>query len=386
MDMRAAGTDCVIIGGGVIGLAIARELKKRGVGKIAVVDRGPVGREASWAAAGMLAPNLECESVDEFHRFCAASLALYPRFAAELLDETGGDIELDRTGTLYLAFEEDEGASALEKYRRQRAAGIAVERVSPEEVLKLEPLVSPKVQFGLFYPGDWQVENRKLVKAFEAFCRREGVNLVENVAAEKIILRDGRAVGVEAAAGTIFADQVIVAAGAWTSMIGVEGRGLKFPVKPVRGQMIAYRGEPGRFRHVIYSHRGYVVPRADGRILVGATVEDVGFEKATTAAGVKSLEVAAAEISPFVPDREPRENWSGLRPFAADGLPVIGPVPGIEGLFVATGHFRNGILLAPITAQITAEFVVRGTDSEYFSHFGPQRFAAASKTSARTNI
>jgi len=379
-------SNIIIIGGGVIGLAIARELRKRGVGGITIVDRGSVGREASWAAAGMLAPNLECESVDEFHRFCTASLALYPRFAAELLDETGINSELDRTGTLYVAFNEDEGSRALEKYWRQRAAGIEVESPSIEEVLRLEPLVSPQVRLGLFYSGDWQVESRKLVEALESFCRKESMVLIEDAAVEKVVLRGGRVVGVETVDEAIFADLVILAAGAWSSIVDIEGLGFGIPIKPVRGQMIAYAGEPNRFRHVIYSHCGYVVPRAGGRVLVGATVEDVGFDRSVTEDGVDSLIRAADEISSFIVNGDPVDKWAGLRPFAADGLPVIGPVPGIEGLFVATGHFRNGILLAPITAEITAEFVVRGTDSEYFSLFGPQRFAAASKVSGGTNI
>lgn len=378
--------DVVIVGGGVIGLSIARELKKRGIARIAVVDRGPIGREASWAAAGMLAPNIECEEVDEFHRLCTASLELFPKFAAALLEETGVDVELDRTGTLYLAFEEIESSRALEKYRTQRAAGIKVESLSLDDVPKLESSISSKVQSGLFYPNDWQVENRKLVDGLETFCRQEGIVPIENSAVEKIETKGGRAVGIRTAREALVADHVVLAAGAWASLIDIEGLGPSFAVKPIRGQMIAYAGQAGRIRHVIYSDRGYVVPRADGRILVGATVEDAGFDKHLTEGGIKSLRDAAAEISPLILDTEPAEKWAGLRPYAADGLPVLGPIPGIDGLTIATGHFRNGILLSPITAQLIADLIADGERSKYFDLFGTERFLRASKVSGPTNI
>jgi glycine oxidase len=374
--------DVVIVGGGVIGLAIARELRKRGAGRIAVIEQGKVGREASWAAAGMLAPDLECEETDDFHRFCTSSLSLYPRFAGELLDETGIDIELDRTGTLYLAFDEAETAAAAERYARQRVAGIAVETLSTDGVLKIEPLVSSGVKFGLLYSNDWQVENRKLVAALERFCRDSRVEIVDNCRVEGVAVGPGRVTGVRSSSGVISAGRVVLAAGAWTAMVDIEG--LSLPVRPIRGQMIAYAGEPNRFRHVIYTERGYVVPRVDGRVLVGATVEDVGFDKSVTEKGVDPLARAADEVSPLITQGGAVEKWAGLRPMAADGLPVIGPVPGVDGLFVATGHFRNGILLAPLTGQIIAEYMVRGARSEYLDLFGPHRFAA--KVSGRTNV
>ncbi len=326
-------SETIIIGGGVIGLSIARELHKRGARSIAVVDKGRIGAEASWAAAGMLAPNAECHADDELFRLCTASNALYPSFAAELLDETGIDIELDRTGTLVLAFNEQEAEALEEKYAWQRSAGIAVEKLSEDEILKLEPNISPYVHSGFRYPNDWQVENRRLVTALRKYCEINGIELIENTIVESV--PSGR--------------RVIVTAGAWTNDLLPDPK-----VKPIRGQMISLAGRESRIlTHVIYSQRSYVVPRADGRILVGATVEDVGFAKQVTPEAIAELKTAASEISPSLASLDIAESWAGLRPFVAGEIPVLGRVS--ENVFVATGHYRNGILLAPITAKMIAD-------------------------------
>jgi len=328
-------TDITIIGGGVIGLSIARELRKRGAGSITVVDKGRIGAEASWAAAGMLAPNAECHADDELFRLCTASNRLYPEFATELLDETGIDIELDRTGTLVVAFSEQESAQLKAKYDWQRNAGIAVEKLSADEILRLEPAISPDVRDGYLYPNDWQVENRKLIAALRKYCEINGIELIENTA-----VTDLRKEGT-----------VVVTAGAWTNDLLAEPE-----VKPIRGQMISLAGGDSRIlRHVIYSPRGYIVPRADGRVLVGATVEDVGFCKEVMPEAIASLSAAAIEIAPSLDEMEIAEAWSGLRPFVAGEMPVIGRVPERENVLVATGHYRNGILLAPITARKIAD-------------------------------
>ncbi len=329
-------SDILIIGGGVIGLSIARELHKRGAGSITIVDKGHIGSEASWAAAGMLAPNAECHTDNELFRLCTASNALYPNVASDLLDETGIDIGLDRTGTLVVAFDEEEAAVLDERYEWQRTAGIVVEKLSAEEVLRLEPNVSPDVHSGYRYPNDWQVENRKLVAALRKYCEINGIELIENNPVTSLP-RHGH---------------VIITAGAWTSNL------LPKPeVKPIRGQMISLAGGDSRIlNHVVYSPRGYVVPRADGRILVGATVEGVGFAKEVTPEAIASLKAAAVEIAPSLGDLDIAESWAGLRPFVEGEMPVIGRVS--ENIFVATGHYRNGILLAPITAKMIADDAV----------------------------
>jgi glycine oxidase len=370
-------SEVLIVGGGVIGLSIARELHKKGVRRITVVDSGEVGREASYAAAGMLAPNAETDKIDDFYNFCSRSSGTYRAFANELREETGIDIELDRSGTLYLAFTDHDVREIRERYRWQSGAGLNVAHVSARETLEIEPSVSANVRESLFFPNDWQVENRKLLSALRKYAELNGIEILEHVKADSLVDSGDAILGIESASGTIVADITVLATGAWTSLIKIGGGAMPLNIKPIRGQMICYQ-MPGRaFSKIIYSPRGYIVPRADGRILAGATVEDVGFNNNVTGEGIESLKEAAVEIAPVLANMEISESWAGLRPFAVDGLPVMGEVPGYQNLLVATAHYRNGILLAPLTANVIADKIANGLDSEYFRHFGPQRFSNA---------
>lgn len=350
-------SDLLIIGGGVIGLSIARELRKRGPGRITIVDKGVIGGESSWAAAGMLAPNAETHADDPLFDLCTASNALYPRFAEELYEETGIDIELDRTGTLELAFTNADAECLSDKFRWQQNNGVAVESLTGKEILEIEPRVSPRVRMGLRYPNDWQVENRKLTTALRRFCELNRIELLEDTEVTGLIVEDERLNGVRIAKGEIWADLTIIASGAWTGELIRTDVPAAETIKPIRGQMIGFDTGERVIDHVIYSPRGYIVPRADGRVLVGATVEDVGFNKEVTVDAVESLRAAALEIAPDLADFDIKEAWAGLRPFAAGGLPLIGPVVGVGNAFMATGHYRNGILLAPITARMIADDV-----------------------------
>ncbi|HKX84400.1 MAG TPA: glycine oxidase ThiO [Pyrinomonadaceae bacterium] len=370
----AQHSEILIIGGGVIGLSIAHSLRKAGVRDIAILDRGTLGCEASAAAAGMLAPQAEADSADTFFEFCRDSLALYEQFAHELLDETGIDIELDRTGTLYLGFNTADAEELSNRFRWQREAGLDVEQLSIEDVIRLEPNVSGHVNSGLLFPNDWQVENRRLLSALSRFAKIHDVGVYENTRVDELIVENGRAAGVISGSRRFLAKTTIVTTGAWTSLVKFGDDGWPFDVRPMRGQMICFRPERPMFSHVVYSPRGYVVPRADGRVLVGATVEDVGFEKDVTEAGVESLRTAAFEIAPTLESKQLVEKWSGLRPFVADGLPVIGALERYEDLLVATGHYRNGILLAPITAELIKSKLITGAESAYFDAFGAKRF------------
>ena len=372
---QVAIKEILIIGGGVIGLAAARELHKKGIRKITILERGAVGKESSDAAAGMLAPHAEAEKPGDFYYFCRQSSELYPQFAAELLDETGVNIELDKSGTLYLAFNENDVREIRRRYEWQKNAGLAVERLSAEETRRAEAFVSPDVLESLFFPHDWQVENRKLVRALQKYAEINAVEIRENTEITELLSKNGKIVGAANANEKFFADKVILATGAWTSFIKTDT--LLLPkMKPIRGQMIAFQTAKRLFEKVIYSPRGYLVPRINGRILVGATVEDAGFDKNTTPDGVAFLRENALEIAPSLVNLEIAEKWAGLRPFAADGLPVLGSFPQVENLFLATAHYRNGILLAPLTAKILAAKVVENTDSDYLKVFSPQRFSA----------
>jgi len=378
-------SDFLIIGGGVIGLAIARELHKKGAGRVTILERGRAGAEASHAAAGMLAPNAETEKLDDFYRLCSESNKLYPAFAAALLDETKIDIELDRQGTLYAALTEEDAAEIGRRFEWQQSAGLAVERLTARETRALEPFLSPDVRESLFFPNDWQVENRKLLLALEKFAELHRIEIRENVGIERLLIENGRCAGAASATENFFAGRVIVATGAWTSWLKAES--LSMPaVKPIRGQMIAFQTAKRLFQKVIYSPRGYLVPRADGRVLAGATVEDVGFDKSVTAAGIEFLRENALEIAPSLVNLEIAEKWAGLRPFSADGLPVLGSFPMVENLYLATAHYRNGILLAPLTAKLLAEKIADGATSDYLKIFSPDRFAPNGLRSLNTTV
>jgi glycine oxidase len=357
--------ETLIIGGGVIGLSIARELKKRGVEKVTVLERGRVGREASWAAAGILAPQVEADADDDFFRLCFESNRMYPALAAELLDETGIDIELSRHGTLYLAFDVEDEKEFDHRFAWQTAAGLNVERLDRSEVKALEPDASDSVIGGLYFPDNGQVENRKLVDALAASAKRLGVDIREGVEVKSVLSDQGKIVGVETMQGHMPADRVVITTGAWASHIELGEVQLPIEVKPIRGQMICYRPHEVAIRHVIYSRRGYLVPRADGRLLAGATAENVGFESGVTDDGLRTLRDAAVEIAPGLCTSEVVDHWAGLRPYSVGGLPFIGPVKTVEGVFAAIGHFRNGILLTPITARMIADTVLGANNAAY---------------------
>lgn len=367
-------SEILIIGGGVIGLAIARELQKRGAGRIRLIESGACGHEASWAAAGMLGSQAEADGPSDFFDLCSASRDLYPNLAAELLDETGVDIELDQTGTLSLAFSESEALELQNRYAWQCEAGFQLECLSAMEVKSLEPLVSDSVHSAYLIPQDWQVENRKLLTALKSYAEQNGVEIIENAKVENLIFEGGKIAGAATGRGEFLADTTVLATGAWTSLIKLGE--LEFPVKvtPVRGQMICFWPETRSFRYIIYTKRGYIVPRADGRLLTGSTTEDAGFEKGVTPQSVDYLLDMAAEISPSLVGLEIADKWSGLRPNTPDGFPIVGPIYGIDGLIVAAGHYRNGILLAPITAVAVAESLLNGNDLGLFKSFRPDRF------------
>jgi glycine oxidase len=367
--------DVVVIGSGVIGLAVARALRLRGVRQVTLIERQRPGVEASQAAAGMLAPQAEANGADEFFELACASRDLYPAFAAELLEETGTDIELETTGTLYLAFTDTDEREIEHRFDWQRRARLAVERLSADEARRLEPCISQDVRAALRFPLDVQVENRRLVAALATSIERHGVRLLTETHVQTLITKRGRVEGVETSRGKIFAPVVVVAAGAWTTFLNSTGNALPhLGIEPVRGQMLCFETNPRLARHVIYSPRGYIVPRLDGRLLAGSTTEHALFEKRVTAAGVHAITTHALEIAPVIGTLPLMDSWAGLRPRAEDGWPVIGACAENQGLFYATGHYRNGILLAPVTGELLAEQIVTGKDAPLAAAFSPERF------------
>jgi glycine oxidase len=352
MNQNRETADVVIIGGGVIGLAVARALALRGITEVLLLERGRLGGESSSAAAGMLAPQAEANRAHEFFYLTCRSRDMYPAFASALLEETGIDIQLDTTGTLYLAFTEHDVDELEQRYEWQTKAGLPVEKLAVT-----------------------QVENRRLISALAVSNERLGVQMETGTDVVSLKVDRGRITGVETSLGFVATDRVVIAGGAWSSLLGAADIALpNLRIKPVRGQMLCFEANPQLARHVIYSPRGYIVPRRDGRLLAGSTTEYAGFEKCVTAAGVQAILSAALEISPRIASLPMTDSWAGLRPRAADTLPVLGPCAEIGGVFYATGHYRNGILLAPVTGEVIAAAIVDEVFPPALQIFSPDRF------------
>ncbi|HEV2836866.1 MAG TPA: glycine oxidase ThiO [Pyrinomonadaceae bacterium] len=374
MPDKYQSAEVVIIGGGVIGLTIARALAQRGVREACLIERGSLGSEASFAAGGMLAPQTEANTHDEFFELACQSRDLYANFAAALREETGIDVELDTTGTLYLAFTEHDLSEIEKRYEWQSRAGFAVEQLTPSDARELEPCIAETARGALYFPRDVQVENRRLLNALVNSVDKIRVKIVTQTTVSQVLVDRRRLSGVQTSRGSISCRKAIIAAGTWSSLIQNSATP---PIEPIRGQMICFDAKPQLTRHVIYSPRGYLVPRHDGRLLAGSTSENAGFSKQVTAGGISSILANAQEISPKTASLSIVDTWSGLRPRAADGLPVLGPCDEIDGLFYATGHYRNGILLAPVTGELIADAVVAGRVSPLLAAFSPNRFDLA---------
>jgi len=244
-------------------------------------------------------------------------------------------------------------------------------------VRTLEPLLSDAIRCALRFPNDIQVENRKLVEALVAANEKLGVRLVTDCEVQAVRVDHGKVSAVDTARGVVSASVVVLAAGAWTSLINLPEASLPMmAIEPVRGQMLCFKADPPIARHVIYSSRGYLVPRRDGRVLAGSTAERVGFDKSVTDDGMNTIKSMAIGIAPAVAGLPLVSSWAGFRPRAEDDLPVLGPGEGIEGLVYATGHYRNGILLAPITGEMIAKAIVEGASPSLLAPFSPGRVAS----------
>jgi glycine oxidase len=375
--------DVAVIGAGAIGCAVAWRLGQAGL-RVAVVERGAVGREASHAAGGMLAPLAEAARADEFFELAVASRAMYADFARELRDVTGVDVEYRTEGTLYLALSGEDEEELERRWQWQRAAGLSVRRLSADDALRLEPQANPRLRWALHFPEDHQVDNRRLMTALDAAARGAGAEFWTHAEVRSVLTEGGtdqgrakRVAGLRTTRGELRARCVIVAAGSWAGLLTAEdGRTLApFQLEPVRGQMIMLEMPAPPLRHVIYSGRGYVIPRLSGVALAGSTTERVGYDKRVTAGGMASIIERAAEIVPRLAEAAVVETWAGLRPASSDDWPIIGEDPRVGGLIYATGHYRNGILLTPITARAVAELVTRGESCVNLTPFSPSRFS-----------
>jgi glycine oxidase len=378
MSQSSESRDVAIIGGGVIGCSIAWRLGQAGLGVI-VLERNRIGREASYAAGGILAPLAEADSDDDFFKLSVASLALYADFTSELREVTGIDLEYRTEGTIYLALSDEDELEMERRWQWQSSAGLHVERLDPDYVRKLEPLANPALRWALQFPDDHQVDNRRLMIALAAAAQKTGVEFWTGTEVRHLLIEgsERRVVGVSTDRSKLQAKFVIIAAGSWSSLLRDEaGQPLaNFQIEPVRGQMIAFEMPAPPIGHIIYSRKGYVIPRLSGILIAGSTIEYAGYDKSVTAGGMASIIAHATEIVPAIKDLAIVETWAGLRPHAPDDWPVLGLDPQINGLIYATGHYRNGILLAPITAKAISELIIRGESSVNLVPFSITRFA-----------
>jgi glycine oxidase len=366
----AKNPDVLVLGGGIVGSAIAWRLAKDGV-SVTLLEKGEIGREASWAAGGMLTPVHLAEYPPALADVCGASLTLYEPLCREISGISGVDPEYRVTGLLLVVTDDagEEAARELEAWKRARNQ--PVERLTREEALAVEPKLTPQLRRALRLPDIAQVRNNRMAVALTEAAKRKGVQVLPHTPVTGFLRVPGRVNGVKTPRGDMYAGTTILAAGAWSPDL-LRPLGLDLQVKPIKGQMLLAGGAPEFCRHMILDNETYLIPRADGRILIGSTLEDVGFDKSVLLETVGDLALRGVRLMPDLGRLPLVTSWAGLRPATPDRLPYLGKGP-MDGLIVATGHYRNGILLAPITAELVADLVAGRSPSIDLSPFDPMR-------------
>jgi glycine oxidase len=366
----------LIVGGGIIGGSIAWRLAAEGVA-VTVFERGRLGLEASWAAAGMLAPQAEAEGPGPILDICLRGREAFDRIVERLIRESGVDPEYDQAGILYCALDADEQRQLEGRARWQRRAGLGgeVEELDGAAARRIEPMLSPEVCYALHLPTNRRVENRKLTQAYTAAAIKAGAEFRESSGVAEIIARNSDRAGVRLDDGSLHeADFVINAAGAWAARIrGLEAD--RIAMRPVRGQIVCFQGRPAMLGPAIFSLRGYLVPRRDGRVLAGSTMDDAGFDRSVTMAGMGRIVAGANALIPALSGLAFREAWAGFRPATDDKLPILGPSTVHPQVLYATAHFRSGILLSAITGEVIADLIKGRKPSFDLTPYSPRRFS-----------
>jgi glycine oxidase len=364
--------DVIVAGAGIVGLSAACELARRGA-RCVVFDRGRTGREASFAAGGILSPQAETLPDSPLLPLALLARDRHISLAEELLRTTGVAVEHHRYGVLSLAFSSEEEAKLRALTVAQKGLGLRAEMVSRDGLSRIEPSVHEDASGAALFPDDHRVDNRRLLEGLKALALSLGVEIREYAALRGIESRNGRLTAVSTDIGRIETAVLVNALGAWAGQL--EGNPDALPVRPVKGHMMSLVDGPA-MRHVVYGNHGYIVPRVDGRLIVGSTMEEAGFDTRVTAEGTAHLIGIATSIAPATKRATIAETWTGLRPATPDGLPVIGR-GSLEGLIVAGGLFRNGILLGPLVGEIAATLALGEEPKVDLKPFNPGRFARA---------
>lgn len=342
----------IIIGGGIIGMLSSYQLARAGQ-DVLLLEAGATGTEASWAGGGIVSPLYPWRYSEAITALAHWSQDFYPQLGESLLAQTGIDPEVYQTGLYWLDLHDEAEALAwAEQHNRPLA------RVPMDEVRAAVPSLGEGFSRAVYMQGVANVRNPRLLQALRAALQQmDNVQVLENHKVEGFVRAGGRIVGVQTAQGELHADQVVVAAGAWSGDL-LATLGLELPVKPMKGQMILFKCSEDFLPSMVLAKRRYAIPRKDGHILVGSTLEDVGFDKTPTEDALQSLRKTAIELLPALADAEVVKHWAGLRPGSPDGVPFIGPVAGFEGLWLNCGHFRNGLVLAPASCQLLADLML----------------------------
>ena len=364
----------IVVGAGIIGCAIAHELSRRGA-RVRLIEARAVGAGATQASAGVLAPYIEAHERGLLLDLTVRSLALYDRFVSDVRDDSGLDVEFRRCGTLEIAMDAASASSLQQIQSACARAGVDASWLGTQDLRSLEPSLPDSIGGALLVPSHGYVRAEQLTQALSWAAMRHGVEIEASRRVVDVRSDGPEAVRVTAEDGTVWtADAVVAAAGSWTGVAGLHERAA-LDVRPIRGQLLrlAWNGAP--LSRVIWGPDCYVVPWLDGTVLVGATSEDVGFDERATAAGVRDLLGSLCELIPQAWGSTFLEARAGLRPATSDGLPIIGASAAVPGLFYATGHYRNGILLAPLTAALIADLVLDGVADAVLDRLSPRRFS-----------
>ncbi len=347
--------DIIIIGGGVSGLLCARELSNSGK-RVVLLERQALGKESSWAGGGILSPLNPWRTPEPITELCRWSQTTYPHLAKELHASTGIDPEWLPSGLIFLDCREIEVAKAWADRRATRYESMAI-----NDIERIEPNICPAADYSLFLPDIAQVRNPRLLRALRTDLQHRGVELLEQHPVDQINIERGRAVSVVVNHQTFTAQDYVVTTGAWSGLLASNSGLPELPIMPVKGEMLIFNAPQGLLKHMVLSEGRYLIPRKDGKILAGSTIENAQFNKGTTEAAFEALHAFATSLLPALRQSNIEKHWAGLRPGSSNGIPTIGPHPDVSNLYFNCGHFRNGFVMAPASARLLANHVLQQT-------------------------